>query len=98
MSGLTYLTFHIEKLAMQTTEKLSAPLLTVSVYDSGSGKRVEKAQDITAPVITRPSYLWWSANWHMQNPLENMGPGCMVVFEFKVSFRNWTCELSLLVN
>lgn len=82
MNQLTYLSFYIEKLAMTSTAHISSPVMTISVYGS-TGKRTEKAQDVTAPVVTRPAYLWWASNWHMQNPMENIGKGCVVIFELK---------------
>lgn len=69
---------------MQSTANLTSPMVSVSVYNAG-GKLIEKQQDIIQPVLMRPTYLWWSANWHLQNPLENMGVGSFVLFELKVS-------------
>lgn len=45
--------------------------------------QVEAAQDASAPVVRRPNYLWWSASYHMQNPVENLEPGTRLVFTVK---------------
>lgn len=45
--------------------------------------QVEAAQDANAPVVRRPNYLWWSASYHMQNPVENLEPGTRLVFTVK---------------
>lgn len=44
---------------------------------------MEAPQDASAPVVRRPSYLWWSASYHMQNPVENLEPGTRLVFTVK---------------
>ncbi|CAN0062282.1 unnamed protein product [Phaeothamnion confervicola] len=67
---------------MHTTAELASPFLSIAVFDA-AGERIEKPQDVVSPVLTRPNYLWWAANWHMQNPLENLGPGSLAVFELK---------------
>ncbi|CAB1121207.1 unnamed protein product [Ectocarpus sp. CCAP 1310/34] len=82
LSSLTYLSFHLERLVMHSTADLQSPFITVSVHDS-RGRRVEAAQDASAPVVRRPSYLWWSASYHMQNPVENLEPGTRLVFTVK---------------
>ncbi|CAM9803568.1 unnamed protein product, partial [Hapterophycus canaliculatus] len=82
LSSLTYLSFHLERLVMQSTADLQSPFITISVHDS-RGRRVEAAQDASAPVVRRPNYLWWSASYHMQNPVENLEPGTRLVFTVK---------------
>eukprot|EP00904_Undaria_pinnatifida_P004940 jgi/Undpi1/1576/HiC_scaffold_11.g04966.m1 len=82
LSTLTYLSFHLERLVMHSTVGLHSPFITISVHDS-RGRRVEAAQDASAPVVRRPNYLWWSAAYHMQNPVENLEPGTRLVFMVK---------------
>lgn len=45
--------------------------------------QVEASQDATAPVVRRPNYLWWASTYHMQNPVENLEPGTVLVFTVK---------------
>ncbi|CAN0019234.1 unnamed protein product, partial [Discosporangium mesarthrocarpum] len=79
LSKMTYLNFHLEKLVMQTTAGLDSPFITISVYDN-RGRLLEAPQDVTAPVVNRSNYLWWSTTYHMQNPIENLDPGSFIIF------------------
>ena len=40
-------------------------------------------QDIASPEIKYSSKLWWGRTWHMQTPLETLGPGSTMVFELR---------------
>ncbi|CAM9745824.1 unnamed protein product [Ascophyllum nodosum] len=82
LSSLTYLSFHLERLVMHNTSDLHSPFIAISVHDS-RGRKVEACQDACAPVVRRPNYLWWSASYHMQNPVENLEPGTRLVFSLK---------------
>ncbi|CAM9893951.1 unnamed protein product [Ectocarpus fasciculatus] len=58
------------------------PTLTVSVC-SAKGQLVESAQEFDSPTLFSSMYLWWGRTWHMQTPLETLGPGSSMVFELR---------------
>jgi len=40
-------------------------------------------QNVLSPEIKYSSKLWWGRTWHMQTPLETLGPGSTMVFELR---------------
>jgi Cytoskeletal adhesion/PH domain/Ankyrin repeats (3 copies) len=80
--GFTYLSFLLEKTTMSSTAELTSPFIAVSVYNA-KGQLTEAQQDLVLPSLTRPNYLWWAHTWHMQTPLETLGPNSVVIFELR---------------
>ncbi|KAG5193023.1 P-loop containing nucleoside triphosphate hydrolase protein [Tribonema minus] len=80
--GFTYLSLLLERTTMASTDALVSPFLSVSVYN-GKGQLSEAQQDVVFPCLTRPGYLWWAQTWHMQNPLETLGAGSVIVVELR---------------
>ncbi len=79
---LTYLTFYFEKTTMASTDNIKKPAMCLSIYHPG-GERISCEQDISQPVLCRPTYFLWSSQWHVQVPLENLSPGCLAIMEMR---------------
>ncbi len=82
LQQLTYLTFYLEKTTMASTDSIKKPAMCLSIYHPG-GERILFEQDISRPMLSRPTYFLWSSQWHIQVPLENLSPGCLAVMEMR---------------
>ncbi len=82
LQRLTYLTFYLEKTTMACTDSIQKPAMCLSIYHPG-GERISSEQDISRPILCRPTYFLWSSQWHVQVPLENLSPGCLAVMEMR---------------
>lgn len=82
LAGYTYLSLYLEKILFTSGEQLESPFLSLSIYNNRQ-KLVESVQEVSRPILSRSNYLWWAVTWHMQTPLENLDPGCILVLEFK---------------
>ncbi|CAN0006552.1 unnamed protein product, partial [Ectocarpus sp. 6 AP-2014] len=80
--GFTYVSVFLETLVVASAADIGKPTLTVSVF-SAKGKLVESAQELDSPTLFSSMYLWWGRTWHMQTPLETLGPGSSMVFELR---------------
>lgn len=52
----------------------------MDLLDAARDGQVEAPQDAIAPVVRRPNYLWWATTFHMQNPVENLESGTVLIF------------------
>jgi len=82
LSGCSYLSFMVEKLAMTGMDQLKSPSLSMSVW-STKRHMVEAKQDVIYPAVIRNNFIWWGWTWHMQTPVENMAPGSVAVVELR---------------
>ena len=78
----THTIYLINIVCRDSFESLSYPFLSVSLYNAHR-ELLESTQNMPAPIVRRPTYVWWGCSWDMQTPLEFLGEDCFILIELR---------------